>query len=93
MFSHEPPHFQTCNTITGRQGAAHSDAVGNLPLAVAACVGAAEEVKQVLFEGHRGAVAEKGLWDVVLWGEGAVRSVLNALPEVSRVRVSGGGYG
>ena len=41
----------------------------------------------MLFEGHRGAVAEKGLLDVVLWGEGAVRSVLEARPEVSRVRV------
>ena len=81
----EPPYCHTRNTLTGRQGAAHSDAAGNVPLAVAARVGAAEEVKQVLFEGHRGAVAEKALWDVVQWGEGAVRSVLEARPEVSRV--------
>ena len=41
-------------------------------------------MKQVLFEAHRGAVAEKALLDVVQWGEGAVRSVLEARPEVSR---------
>ena len=80
-------YCHTRNIIAALQGAAHSDAIGNVPLAVAARVGAAEEVKQVLFEAHRGAVAEKGLWDVVLWGEGVVRSVLEVRPEVSRGRV------
>ena len=54
-----------------------------MALAVAARVGAAEEVKQVVFEAHRGAVSEKGLWDVIVSGERAVRSVLEARPEVS----------
>ena len=49
----EPPYCHTRNTLTGRQGAAHSDAAGNVPLAVAARVGAAEEVKQVLEARHR----------------------------------------
>ena len=75
--------IHTPNTSKPWQGAAHSDAVGNVALGVAARVGAAEEVKQVLFEAHRGAVSEKGLWDVMVSGEGAVRSVLEARPEVS----------
>jgi hypothetical protein len=53
-----------------------------VPLAIAGHVGAVEEVKQMLFEAHRGAVVEKGLCDVVMWGVGAVRRVLEAQPEV-----------
>ena len=62
------------------------DAQGMLPLELAAHMGAADEVKQVLFEAHRDAVADKGLCDVLLWGEAAVRSVLEAQPEVSTDR-------
>ena len=46
-------------------------------------MGAADEVKQVLFEAHRDAVADQGVCDVVLWGEGPVRSVLETQPEVT----------
>ena len=54
-----------------------------MPLAIAGHVGAAEDVKRVLYEGHRDAVTGRGLWDVATWGVGAVRSVLEAQPEVS----------
>ena len=53
-----------------------------MPLAIAGHVGAAEEVKQALFEAHPGIAMGKELWDVVTWGAGAVRSVLEAQPEV-----------
>ena len=76
------------------QAAAVHDAQGRLPLQLAAHVGAADEVKQVLFEAHRDAAPDKGLCDVLLWGEGAVRSVLVAQPEVSTDRaICCGGVG
>ena len=56
-----------------------------MPLVVAGHVGAAEEVKQVLFDYYPGAVAEKRLYGVVMWGAAAVRSVLETQPEVSTV--------
>ena len=58
-----------------------------MPLALAAALGAAEDVKQVLFEAHRVVVADKALWDIMLWGESAVRGLLEAQPEAAAAPV------